>query len=432
MSGSILVRNGRVLSAAGGWLEGAAVAIEDGRIAGVGPEAASAPGGPVVDAGGLWVVPGWIDLQVNDIGWLSGGLKEPRVHAGRIREVLAYQASTGVTGVVLATLAAPLDEVLAYLEGMKEILDGGGELDEVLLGGLVEGTFMNPEFHGAHNPDWVLPPDPGVLDQLLATGAVTMINIAPETSPEAVSLVAEAVSRGVVVGCGHAHPHAECLREAIAAGLSYVIHLGNGPTGSSLKVFNDGGLLEECLRNDELMATLIVDGYHLHPELVRDWVSRKELSRSIGISDAGFGTGAPTEPFELCGMQGEPAEGGAYLRVVRSREEIEAAARTSDAGALFGAAIGMREVFENLLNLFSVEMRGVNIRTHPALSMEDSIAAAAAMCSSNPARLLGVEDRGALVERARGDIVLLEISGEPGSFEVRVRETISAGRVSGG
>jgi N-acetylglucosamine-6-phosphate deacetylase len=431
MSGSILVRNGRVLSAGGGWLEEAAVAIEDGRITGVGPGAASAPGNPVVDAEGLWVVPGWIDLQVNDIGWLSGGLKEPRAHAGRIRDVLAYQASTGVTGVILATLAAPLDEVLAYLEGMKEILDGGGELDGVLLGGLVEGTFMNPEFHGAHNPDWVLPPDPGVLDQLLSTGAVTMINIAPETTPEAVGLIAEAASRGVVVGCGHARPHAECLREAIAAGLSYVIHLGNGPTGSSLKVFNDGGLLEESLRNDELMVTLIVDGYHLHPELVRDWVSRKELSRSIGISDAGFGTGAPTEPFELCGMQGEPAEGGAYLRVVRSREEIEAAARTSDAGALFGAAIGMREVFENLLNLFSVEMRGVNIRTHLALSMEDSIAAAAAMCSSNPARLLGVEDRGALVERARGDIALLEINGEPGSFEVRVRETISAGRVSG-
>ncbi len=171
MSGSILVRNGRVLSAGGGWLEGAAVALEDGRIAGVGSEAASAPGDPVVDAEGLWVVPGWIDLQVNDIGWLSGGLKEPRVHASRIREVLTYQASTGVTGLILATLAAPLDEVLAYLEGMKEILDGSGELDEVLLGGLVEGTFMNPEFHGAHNPDWVLPPDPGVLDQLLSDGS---------------------------------------------------------------------------------------------------------------------------------------------------------------------------------------------------------------------------------------------------------------------
>lgn len=430
-AGSILVRNARILGSEGSWQEGAAIAVEDGRITGAGPEARPESQCVEVDADGLWAVPGWIDLQINDIGWLAEGYREPADHAGRIREVLNYQASTGVTGCILATLAAPLDEILAYLRGMKEVLDGAEDRDGVLLGGLVEGTFMNPEFHGAHNPDWVLPPDPGVLDQLLSTGAVAMINIAPETTPEAVSLIAEAASRGVVVGCGHANPHAECLREAIEAGLSYVIHLGNGPTGSSLKVFNDGGLLEECLRNDALMATLIVDGHHLHPQLVRDWISRKEVSRSIGISDAGFGTGAPTGPFELCGMQGEPADGGAYLRVVRSREEIEAAARTSDAGALFGAAIGMREVFENLLNLFSVEMEGVNVRHHPALSMEDSIVAASAMCSTNPARLLGLDDRGVLDPGARADLLLLDISGGPGAFEVGVRETIAAGRASG-
>ena len=422
----LLVRNARIPG--GGETS---LAIEDGKITGAGPGVSGGPGAVELDAEGLWVVPGWIDLQVNDIGWLSGGYRDPEVHAGRIREVLNYQASTGVTGCVLATLAAPLDEIIAYLKGMKEVLSGTGGLDDVLLGGLVEGTFMNPEFHGAHNPDWVLPPDPGVLEQLLATGAVKMINVAPETTPEAINLVAEAVSRGVVVGCGHAKPHAECLREAIAAGLSYVIHLGNGPTGSSLKVFNDGGLLQESLRNDQLIATLIVDGYHIHPQLVRDWVCRKEISRCIGISDAGFGTGAPTEPFELCGMEGEPAADGAYLRVVRSPGEIEMAARTSDAGALFGAAIGMREVFENLLNLFSVEMEGVNIRHHPALPVEESLAAASQMCSANPARLLGAGERGRIEEGARADILLLELMGEPGTFEVKVRNTIAAGRASG-
>ncbi|MEC7777290.1 MAG: hypothetical protein VYC32_14435, partial [Planctomycetota bacterium] len=375
--------------------------------------------------------PGWIDLQVNDIGWLSGGLRSPGEHAARMGEVLDYQAGAGVTGCVLATLAAPLDEILAYLRGMKEVLDGGGELSGILLGSLVEGTFMNPEFHGAHNPDWVLPPDPGVLDQLLSTGAVSMINIAPETTPGAIPLIAEAAGRGVVVGCGHAKPHAECVREAVAAGLAYVIHLGNGPTGSSLKVFNDGGLLEETLRNDDLAATFIVDGFHVHPQLLRDWISRKEVSRCIGISDAGFGTGAPTGPFELCGIQGEPADGGRYLRVVRSEKERELAERTSDAGALFGAAIGMREVFENLLNLFSVELEGVHVRRHQALSLADSVAAASSMCSENPARLLGVGDRGVLAPGARGDIALLEITGEPGALEVKVRETLVADQASG-
>ncbi|MEC9032449.1 MAG: hypothetical protein VYB15_11240 [Planctomycetota bacterium] len=428
---SFLVRDARVLSGEAGWIEGASILVEDGLIAGLGTEARAPEGAVEIDGEGLWAVPGWIDLQVNDIGWLSGGLRSPGEHAARIGEVLDYQAGAGVTGCVLATLAAPLDEILAYLRGMKEVLDGGGELSGILLGSLVEGTFMNPEFHGAHNPDWVLPPDPGVLDQLLSTGAVSMINIAPETTPGAIPLIAEAAGRGVVVGCGHAKPHAECVREAVAAGLAYVIHLGNGPTGSSLKVFNDGGLLEETLRNDDLAATFIVDGFHVHPQLLRDWISRKEVSRCIGISDAGFGTGAPTGPFELCGIQGEPADGGRYLRVVRSEKERELAERTSDAGALFGAAIGMREVFENLLNLFSVELEGVHVRRHQALSLADSVAAASSMCSENPARLLGVGDRGVLAPGARGDIALLEITGEPGALEVKVRETLVAAQASG-
>ena len=428
---SFLVRDARVLSGEAGWIEDASILVEDGLITRLGAEERGSEGVVEIDAAGLWAVPGWIDLQVNDIGWLSGGLRAPGEHAERIGEVLNYQGETGVTGCVLATLAAPLDEILAYLLGMKEVLEGGGELSGILLGSLVEGTFMNPEFHGAHNPDWVLPPDPGVLDQLLSTGAVSMINIAPETTPGAIPLIAEATGRGVVVGCGHAKPHAECVREAVAAGLSYVIHMGNGPTGTSLKVFNDGGLLEEALRNDDLVATFIVDGFHVHPQLLRDWISRKEVSRCVGISDAGFGTGAPTAPFELCGIQGEPADDGRYLRVVRSAEERELAERTSDAGALFGAAIGMREVFENLVNLFSVELEGVHVRSHPALPLADSVAAASSMCSENPARLLGVGDRGVLAPGARGDIALLEITGEPGALEVKVKETLVAAQASG-
>ena len=107
------------------------------------------------------------------------------------------------------------------------------------------------------------------------------------------------------------------------------------------------------------------------------------------------------------------------------------AERTSDAGALFGAAIGMREVFENLLNLFSVEMEGVHTRHHPALAVEESLAAASQMCSANPARLLGTGERGRLEEGARADILLLELAGAPGAFDVKVRNTILAGRVSG-
>ncbi|MCH2581967.1 MAG: hypothetical protein MK133_12325, partial [Planctomycetes bacterium] len=71
------------------------------------------------------------------------------------------------------------------------------------------------------------------------------------------------------------------------------------------------------------------------------------------------------------------------------------------------------------------------VRSHPAFSLADSVAAASLMCSANPARLLGVEGRGVLAPGARGDIALLEITGEPGSLEVKVRETLVATQASG-
>ena len=91
-----------------------------------------------IDGGGLWLLPGWVDIQVNDLEWLACGLKSPAQHAERIRQVIEYQVARGVTGFTLATLASPEEEILAYLSGMKIIRDGsasdGGKRESAFLG----------------------------------------------------------------------------------------------------------------------------------------------------------------------------------------------------------------------------------------------------------------------------------------------------------
>jgi N-acetylglucosamine-6-phosphate deacetylase len=280
-------------------------------------------------------------------------------------------------------------------------------------------------------------PERALLDRFIDTGAVKLINIAPETSPEAVDLIAHAASRGVVVGAGHAKPHAERLREAADAGLRYVIHLGNGPTGSSLKAFHDGGMLEESLRNDKLTVTIILDGVHVHPQLVRDWIARKEASRVIAVSDCAFAGDAPPAEFQAFGTRGALSEDRRYLSVVSpptgasgghaapgAQEPIQL---SSDFSPLFGSAVGMREVFEMAINILTREMPGVYHRLHPALSLEEACLEASRMTSANPAALLGLRDRGALREGLRADLVLVDLQGSPGSYTVTVRGTFLAG-----
>ena len=397
------------------------VLIDGGRIAAIGPRLA-APGAEEIDGAGLWMVPGWIDIQVNDMEWMAGGPKPEEAHAARIAEVAGSLASRGTTGFILATLAAPVEEVLGYLRGMQAALTRSPGTMGVFLGGLVEGTFMNPELSGAHNRKYILEPTRELVDAMIDSGAVRLLNIAPETSPAAVELIRHAASRGVTVGAGHAKPHAERLREAVEAGLRYIIHLGNGPTGSSLKAFRDGGMLEESLRNDDLIATIILDGVHIHPALARDWTERKGLDRVVAVSDAGFAMGNPEGEFEVLGMRGRVA-GGGWLEVVGS------AARnplSSDFGALFGSAADMRRVFETAVSIFTRAMAGVYCRRHPALSLEDALGVATRMTSTNPARLLGLEDRGRLEPGLRADLVLLDLSGTPGDYRVGVR-SVSVG-----
>ena len=397
------------------------VLLQNGRITAVKRSIVPPSGSTLIDADGLHVLPGWIDLQVNDIEWLAGGAKLAREHALRAREVLAYQAARGTTGLVLATLASPLEEVDAYLAGLRLVLDATEPLDTVLLGGLVEGTFMNPAFHGAQNPRWVLPPSHEVLERLLSSGAVRMLNVAPEASAEACDVIRAATERGVTVGVGHAKPNALRVREAIDAGLRYVIHFGNGPTGSSLKGFADGGLLEEGLRNDLLMLTVILDGVHVHPQIVRDWIERKGLERVAGVSDSGFAMGPPSGEFEVFGVPGRPAKDGEYLEVVRPEHLPPPNPLSSDVAVLFGSAIEMRDVFANALNLLSEERSGVYYRHHDALGLEEAVAAASILTAGSPARLLGLHDRGAIAEGLRADVILAEIRGGPGSYRVDVR-----------
>ncbi len=374
-----------------------------------------------LDGGGDWLLPGWIDLQVNDVAWVAGGLRDPEEHAARVREICRLQAETGVTGLALATLAAPIDEIIAYLRGLALVCSNPTDpAERILLGGLVEGSFMNPEFCGAHNPKWIVPPALDVLDEFLATNAVRLINVAPEMSDAAMAVIRRATAAGVVVGVGHAKPHAECLREAISAGARYVIHLGNGPTGSSLKGFHDGGMLEESLRNDALVVTVIVDGYHVHFDLVRDWIERKEPERFVAVSDAAFAMDFPAGEFEVFGVGGVVSPDGRYLQV--AADSAPKNPRSSDVGRLFGAAAQMRDVFENLLNLVTTERAGVYYRRHRALELADGIALASQVCSASPAALLGMNDRGVVREGARADAILVSVGGAPGSYSVRVRD----------
>ncbi|HUU28338.1 MAG TPA: amidohydrolase family protein [archaeon] len=420
------------------------VEIKDGRIVRVGRFSHDeAPGAQVIELHSAYLLPGLIDMHINDGVALLRGLSTPEEHADRLAEVSAGLISYGITGVFMATLAAPLQEIRAYLEGMALFQDrwASQRLGTELCGAMLEGTFLNPDNCGAHNPANVFRPERKILDSLTENGVVRIVNIAPEYGDESLDLISYAVEQGLVAAAGHCKPTAEQLIRAVDRGLSYFIHLLNGPTGTNTKAFYGGGTLEGALREDRLTVELIVDFIHVQRPALRDIIARKEYSRLVAVSDIMFPTDAPEGEFEIGGIIGRMSKEKNYLTVVGQRDPEGRVVKIAppkiqscDFSTLYGSVIKMDRVFANMIELLTSDMEGNFVRRHQALPFEEAVRQAAIMCSTNPARVTGRLDGswgrkvGALEEGFEADLVAAEIEKTPSGVKFRPKEVFLAGR----
>jgi len=128
----ILIRQGRVIDPASGRDEQADVLVRAGRVADVGRGLSAGRGATVIDAAGLWVVPGLIDMHVH--------LREP---GGEAKETIATGARAAAAGGFAAVLAMPntsppVDcEYMARYVRMRGAEAGGAEV--LVCGALTEG-----------------------------------------------------------------------------------------------------------------------------------------------------------------------------------------------------------------------------------------------------------------------------------------------------
>jgi N-acetylglucosamine-6-phosphate deacetylase len=273
----------------------------DEVVAGGTPSRRLSPKTRVVDGTGMYLIPGMIDLQLNDMAWF-GQEHTMDENVDRLHLLAMKMWAEGCTSYVLASLASPWDELLQYLSGMNafrtrtyQVPFPSRSVDmtfaNTLLGAMVEGTFMNPRFRGCHNEAYVLSVVPGKwedqLKSIMETGSIFAVNVAPECNPvESLKFIDQVKNRyRASVAIGHCQPTGKQVRDAVEQGVDYVVHLGNGATGHSWKKFFNGGMLEECLRNDKLHVTIIGDGFHVDKHYVRDWIQRKELHRATLVTD---------------------------------------------------------------------------------------------------------------------------------------------------
>ena len=347
--GALTLACARVLNGEGGQSATPAwVTIADGRIVATG----SGPAPPgAVDLGDALVAPGFVDLQVNGTGPVDFATApvEQIIHA-----VDALVAG-GTTGLLLTICSAPLDTYTVVLERAAQARRAR---PDAVLGVHLEGPFLGGA-PGAHPTEVLRRADLAFLRGVIDTfgDLVRVVTLAPEADPD-LAATRTLVEHAVVVALGHSTVDFDGARAAADAGATMVTHLFNGMGPMHHR---RPGLAGAALDDPRLVPSVIADFVHVHPALVK--LALHARADAVLVTDA-----VATElPVVERG-------GAAYLRD----------------GTLAGSTLTMDAVLRNVASLGVPVARG------------------ARHTGANPARVLGLHDRGRVAPGARADLVALD------------------------
>ena len=263
-----------------------AILCQRGRIAAI-----TEPGQDTPDLEAGWVAPALFDLQINGCG--GHGFNSEQLTVDMVRQVVAVCRRHGVGG-FCPTLVTNAFAALAHgLSTLRHACETDAGIGRAAGAFHLEGPYISAEDgpRGAHPREHVRPPDWEEFCRLqeAAGGRIRLVTLAPEHE-NALPFIKRLVRSGVVVALGHTAAGAARIREAIAAGARLSTHLGNG---SHAVLPRHDNYIWEQLAADELWASIICDGQHLPPVVVRCMVRVKTPARTILTCDASSLAGLP-------------------------------------------------------------------------------------------------------------------------------------------
>ena len=366
--------------------DGKAVSIEiiDGKIAKIRPLKSES------DSPEVYVAPGLIDLQIN--GYMGIDFADQNLTIDGIREATKSLWKEGVTSYLPTLITANQESLKKSFTILSSALDDE-EIGMSIPGFHLEGPYISPikGFRGAHLEKYIREPNWNELVELqaAANNGIKIITVAPEIEG-AISFIEKCKEEGIVVSLGHHNGNAQQINSAANAGASMATHLGNGCANMINRHNNP---LWPQLANDHISASLIVDGFHLNQEEVQTFYKAKGKDKTILVSDA----------LDLAGL--EPGE---YIRWERTVLLTEDVVKFPAEDVLAGAASPLSSCVGNIMKF-----------------TECSLGDAIQMASTNPAKLIGLNDRGELSEGKRADLILFTM--EDGKMVVQ--KTIIEGEV---
>ena len=316
------------------------------------------------DLRGRALIPGFVDQHCHG----GGGNTFITTDAAEAFRAAELHLRHGTTSIMASLVTGTREALTEQIRTLTPLVD-----QDVLLGIHLEGPWLSTLHCGAHDSALLRAPDGAEVGELLAVGGgrIKMVTIAPEL-PGSIQAIHQILRAGAVVAIGHTDANYEQAKLAIEAGATVATHLSNAMRPLHHR---DPGAIGALMEDPRVTVELIADGVHVHPAVLRLVHNEAGTARVALITDAMGAAGAPD---------------GRYLLGQLEVDVVDGTARLVEGGAIAGSTLTLDWAMR-----YVVLEGGVSL---------DQVVQ---MLSTNPARMMGLDDRGVIAPGKRADLLVL-------------------------
>lgn len=361
-------------------IKNSSILIEDGTIKQVdqGTKDSVTENSHLIDASGMYVIPGMIDVHVN--GGKGANILDGTDQA--LQTMAEFHLKHGTTSMVPTIISSSTNKMIRALNLVETAMNTPQSFKPKILGAHLEGPYISKAQKGAHNPAHIRSATPGDYQPLLDyVSTIRMVTAAPEIS--GVLKFAQLLKKhDIILSIGHSNATYPQVVSSVEAGFSLVTHIYSVMSSIRRKdLTRIPGVVESGLLLDELSVEVIGDNLHLPGSLIELIVKTKGIDKVILVTDAIRAAGMP--------------DGTYYIGDINDNHSIvveDGVAKTSDRQLLAGSTATMDICLNTLVS-------------EAGLPLKDAVKTA----TLNPARLLGIENEyGIIASGKKADVVILD------------------------